>query len=101
MVALNCWPFLANRANGVDRHNVGAPTLLRSEPFQTTRAQSRNVWYPTLIMKSRLPGGCYCCPAATGRRANGGNSQFGSTFRLCFSPFAGISHTYGIVPLGG
>src|SRR3954463_1099515 len=55
------------------------------------------LYMPRAREKSRLAQSRYCGASATGGPAKGGNSQFGSTFGLCFSGNAGISQGHGNV----
>src|SRR5436190_16454299 len=52
-------------------------------------------------MRGRARDLANCCAPATEERGNGGKSQFGSIFWLCFSPNAAISQDQRRVSPGG
>src|SRR4051812_49268442 len=88
---------LAIHVSAVDWRTVGASTLLATELNAAAPA-----FVPSLIVfraREKRPFGRkrYCGLSATGGRAKEGISQFGSTFRLCFSAISGISHGHGNV----
>ena len=72
-------------------------TLLANELRSSEARRLALLGRQTLLLRRQFD----CCSAATAPRTNGGKPQFGSTFRLCFSPIAVISHGQRNVPPGG